>query len=146
MAERIGIWMDHHEALIVRLPDGAGGDEARVETIESDLEPRHRPAGGGRPPEARHGFGAGQSTHQSNRREQVLDRFYDDVQAAVAEADAVALIGPGLARKEFERRYTDGPDAEHRAPVIASESCDRLTRPQVVERVGRIFGHEPPRR
>jgi hypothetical protein len=128
---RWGIWIDHAEAILVRFgPDG----EAGIRRIESGVAGRAKSTGG------MSGFSGqiGGASHKKPERRRLnqLSRFYEEVVATVEDADEIAIIGPGKAKKNFETKLRElNADAE----VVAVLPADRLTDGQVVARLRKIL-------
>jgi hypothetical protein len=126
MAKQIGLWIDHRKAVIVTLAEA--GEEIR--TIESGMEKRVR-------------FKSGRndelgSTEDIRERqfEQHLSRYYDDVIAAVREADSIHLIGPGEAKRELKSRLER---AGLKNCVATVETADKMTDRQIAARVRELL-------
>lgn len=138
------IWIDHREA---RLFDLDGEGEARMRIIASDAEETPRSFGhvGNLPPH--HGYAGDKEKHADAKRKQQLDHFYEQVagEAAKRAADgAVAVIGPGMARKEFEKSI----DATHKlhGRITQNESVDaNLTDAQLKARAKELLGRPAAR-
>jgi len=64
---------------------------------------------------------------------QDLDRYYDDVIGQLGKPDALLLFGPGEAKLQLKERLgrSKGPSES----IVAVESTDKLTDPQIVAKV-----------
>ena len=134
------VWIDSRMATIVRWVDG----DPVVERVESDVPVHHR---GGmhvrHDPAIRPGGGGGTAaTSDEPRRLQHLATFLARVAARVPEGD-LELIGPGVVHERLAAivRAAD-PLGERRISIAASA---RLSERQLVARLRRLAGHEPPR-
>ncbi len=133
-SRKVGVWIDQRHATIVTLQD----DAVDVETVESGLDGRARPAGG-----ARSGTPYGP---QDVIKESGLDRrfglqlhaYYDEVLARIGPATSIFAFGPARARYELIEVVSGSP--LHRATATETEACHRLTGPQIVARVKEHFG------
>ncbi len=68
-----------------------------------------------------------------------LNRYYDAVIAAVAEAALLFIFGPGEAKGELKKRL----EAKRLGSRVAAiETADKMTDPQIVEKVRKFF-NEP---
>jgi len=119
MSQDVGVWIDHKKAVIVFISDG----QVTTRTLESDVgaHPRYS------------GFQAGGEKKYEDRHNQDLDRYYDDVIGHLGEPDALLLFGPGEAKLQLKERLgrSKGPSAS----IVAVESTDKLTDPQIVAKV-----------
>ena len=138
MSGKAGVWIDHRQALIVKV-SAAGEDSTR---ILSSVE-KHGERGGDSPMKGHyeaHQVPADDSRQRAMTGE--LNHYYDRVIAALHDCDALLLIGPGEAKGELHKRL----DKKHLdSRVAAVEPADKLTDPQVVERVREYFGMGAPR-
>ena len=131
MNSNVGVWIDHREAILVKLSD-SGEETVHVKSgAESQLrrssdhpsgtfEPSHVP-----PDDTRERKFAAE-----------LKTFYDEVITHLSHAGAILIIGPGEAKKELKNRM----GAKH--PVagnVVVETADSMTQPQVVARVREHF-------
>ncbi|MFG0273984.1 MAG: hypothetical protein ACF8QF_02890 [Phycisphaerales bacterium] len=136
----LAIWIDHREAKIIDL----SGDEARITRIESDADEVPRSFGhvGNQP--AHHGFAGDKEKHADHRRRRQLEQFYAKVaeQArSAANGSGLVVLGPGMARKEFEKIASGLADRiRHNEGVDAN-----LTEAQVVAKARDLVGKSPRR-
>ena len=137
------VWIDERLAVIARWRDGA----ARLERVESEVPNRHRSTGHVRhDPAVRHGGGGAPQTAGEPHRLEHLARFLDAVAARLPEDEDVVFLGPGTVRDHLRTRVLDA-DAEHRRTrAVTSQASARLTDRQLVARLRRLSGAEPPRR
>jgi hypothetical protein len=126
MSTQIGLWIDHRKAVIVTLAEA--GEEIR--TIVSGMEKRVR-------------FKSGRndelgSTEDIRERQfgQHLNRYYDEVIAAVREADSIHIFGPGEAKLELENRLER---AGLKNCVATVETADKMTDRQIAARVRELL-------
>jgi len=133
MKEKIGIWIDHKEAILVAIE----GDQTTIDRIESHAESHFRPSGGRK--------AAGTSVAQSVSREQKADErrkhqfhsFYQMVIKKAGKADNIFIFGPGEAKLELAKEIEKikGPKGK----IAAVEASDRLTENQIVAKVKSFF-------
>lgn len=106
------------------------GEETRV--IESHVE-KHPGAGSPMPHESQR-----VQADDSRDREFMghLRVYYDAVIAAIRGAEAILIFGPGEAKGELRKRLEkDRMDAR----VVAVETTDRMSEPQIVAKVREFF-------
>lgn len=133
---RCGIWIDNAEAILVRFSAEADG---QVHRIESGVAGRSR-TGGGMSAGRGRVSGASHSKPERKRLNQ-LARFHEEVSQNVQDAEQIAILGPGLARKGLEtvvRAHRDHPE------IVLAETDDRQTDAQLVARFREIFGAAQP--
>ena len=140
MKEIAGVWIDHNEAVVVKL----NGDDERVIKVTSEVEARHRSTGGVRSSSPfSHRTTASGRKMEAHRRED-LRRFFDEVDQTLGAFDALFIIGPGECKKEFYARIAvKGRDLHRIEGMAAAES--NLTIPQIVHTVRAHFQQERPR-
>jgi len=133
MKKQIGIWIDRRQAILVSLTD----TKETVKTLVSNIEKHVRTSGGARTSTP---YGP-QEIMAEDRIERKygrhLDRFYAEVMAELAQADAIVLFGPGQAKGEMKKRL-------ERSKVLAKklkavETVDKMTETQIRSKVKEFF-------
>jgi len=131
MNSRIGVWVDHREAIVVKLSD-SGEETVHVQSgAESQLRRSSDHTTGN--------FEPMQVPSDDTRERKFmaeLNTFYDEVIAQLKHAAAILIIGPGEAKKELKNRI----GSKH--PVAGSivvEAADSMTQAQVVAKVRKHF-------
>jgi len=132
MAGNVGVWIDHRNAILVRL-DTSGES---VESIVSGVEKHTREMGGS------HGSTPFSPQHnpvgkQERQFYQHLDQYYDKVIDRLDAADALWVLGPGEAKLEFEKRLSRHESLYSRLDGV--EPADSMTVPQFVAKVRAHF-------
>jgi|SRR6187397_2336464 stalled ribosome rescue protein Dom34 len=125
MSQNVGVWIDHKKAVIVSI--AAGAVTTRTLTSDVGAHPHHsgsQESGGEKKYEERH--------------KQDLDRYYDDVIGQLGKPDAVLLVGPGEAKLQLKERLSRSKVSSE--SIVAVESTDKLTDPQIVAKVKEHFG------
>ncbi|MBU0730464.1 MAG: hypothetical protein KKE17_08885 [Proteobacteria bacterium] len=133
MMKKIGIWIDHREAILVFLK----GDQATVERIESNAESHFNPSGGWK--------AGGTSVAQAISKEQKADErrmhqfhnFYQEVIKKAGQDYKIYIFGPGEAKLELVKEIEKIKDRQDR--IAAVETSDRLTENQIVAKVKAFF-------
>ena len=121
----MGVWIDHKKAVIVSITAG----EVTTRTLTSDV--------GAHPHYSGSQEGGGEKRYEE-RHNQDLDRYYDDVIGQLGKPDALLLFGPGEAKLQLKERL--GRSKELPESVVAVESTDKLTDPQIVAKVKEHYG------
>jgi len=125
MSHEVGIWIDHKKAVVVTISVG----HVSTKTLVSDVGPHTRYAGSQE--------GGGEKKYEE-RRSQDLDRYYDDVISQLGQPDALLLFGPGEAKLQLKDRLGRSKVLSDR--IVAVESADKLTDPQIVAKVKEHYG------
>jgi hypothetical protein len=125
MSHDVGVWIDHKKAVIVSIAEG----QITTRTLESDVEPHPRYAGSQE--------GGGEKKYEE-RHSLGLDQYYDEVISQIGEPDALLLFGPGEAKRQLKDRL--GRSKPSSARIVAVESTDKMTDPQIVAKVKEHFG------
>jgi hypothetical protein len=126
MEKQIGLWIDHRKAVIVIV--SAEGEEVRE--ITSHMEKHVR-------------FSSGTNA-EDGASEDIRDRqfgnylqsYYDEVIAAIREAQAVQIFGPGEAKGELEKRLES---KGLKGLVVSIETMDKMTDRQIAAKVRQQF-------
>ena len=125
MSQDVGVWIDHKKAVIVSIASGA----VTTTTMESDV--------GAHPHFSGSQEGGGEKKYEE-RRGQDLDRYYDNVISQMGKADSLLLFGPGEAKLQLKERLAHSKVSPAR--IVAVESADKLTDPQIVAKVKEHYG------
>ena len=122
MNKQAGLWIDHRKAVIVLITDE--GEE--VKKIASGMEKHTRFMGED---------GQGEDVRDRQFGNQ-LNGYYDQVIAAVRDADSIQIFGPGEAKGELEKRLEHEGLKEH---ILAIETMDKMTDRQIAAKVRERF-------
>jgi stalled ribosome rescue protein Dom34 len=132
MKKEIGLWLDHREAMIVVLTDG--GEEIKHITSDSG---KHMRYSGSSHPKTPEGLKEVTSEDQRDRKfENQLNQYYDEIIAAIRDADTIQIFGPGEAKGELEKRLEQEGLKAH---ILAVETMDKMTDRQISAKVRRRF-------
>lgn len=131
MSSKIGVWVDHREAILVKLSD-SGEDIVHIQSgAESQLRrSSYNKTGPFEPLNV-----VADDTRENIFRTE-LNTFYDEVASHLSHAGSILIFGPGEAKKELKNRIA----AKH--PVtgnIVVETADSMTEAQVVAQVRKHF-------
>ena len=125
MSHEVGIWIDHKKAVVVTISAG----HVSTKTLMSHVGPHTRYSGSQE--------GGGEKKYEE-RHSQDLDQYYDDVISQLGEPDALLLFGPGEAKLQLKDRLGRSKVLSER--IVAVESSDKLTDPQIVAKVKDHYG------
>jgi hypothetical protein len=129
----IGIWIDHREAVLVSIENGA----AEVSRLASGVEPRPHASGGRKAGGTLVAQSITNEQRIDERYRQQLHNFYQEVIRATGRAEMIYIFGPGEARNELVKEIEKIKRAH---PLIAAvEACDKLTEPQIAAKAKAFF-------
>jgi hypothetical protein len=132
MQTKIGLWIDHKQAILVSLSDT--GQEARV--IISKVEKQLRRSGDS----PLKGRSEPEKAPMSDNRQRAftghLNHYYDTVIAALRDAEAILILGPGEAKGELKKRLVR---AKLGKQIVGVETADKMSGPQLAKEVRRRF-------
>lgn len=127
-----GLWIDHRKAVIVII---SAEGEKTIE-IRSKVEKQPGRIDGVRstaPYEA-------QMVKADDSREREftgrLSGYYDEVMAAIGEAESLLIFGPGEAKGELKKHLEH---ARFGGTIIAPETVDKMTDPEIAAKVRGYF-------
>jgi stalled ribosome rescue protein Dom34 len=132
MKKEIGLWIDRREAILVILTDG----EEEIRHIPSSSETYSRYTGSthARTPEGLRGITV--EDQRDRKYANQLNKYYDEVIAAIRGADSIQIFGPGEAKGELEKRIVRN---RLKANMPATEATDKMTDPQISAKVREHF-------
>lgn len=133
MKKNTAIWLDHRDALLVHIE----GETISVDHLESGAESHFKPSGGWK--------AGGTSVAQSVVREKSAEEsrkhqyhsFYRQIMNLLGDSDAIAVFGPGEAKKELAGEI--GAVHGLREKISTVEPCDRMTENQFIAKVREHF-------
>ena len=122
MNKRVGLWIDHRKAVIVKIRD----EQEELMKISSNMEKHVRFSSGD-------GSEDGSSEDVRDRKfGNHLNTYYDEVIAYIRDADSIQIFGPGEAKGELEKRIKHEGLKAH---ISAIETVDKMTDPQISAKV-----------
>jgi hypothetical protein len=130
MRTRVGLWIDHKQAIVVAITDK--GDEIGPIVLKS--ENQHRYSGD---PHFKDPHEPQQVTADDIRQRVLtehLNIYYDAVIAAIAES--ILIFGPGEAKGELKKRLERNNLGER---IAAVEAVDKMTNRQIAAKVRKHF-------
>lgn len=132
MKAKVGLWIDHKQAIVVALM--GKGEEIGLVVSQSEKQPRR--SGDALEP----GRGKPRRAIADDIRQRVLtsqlDLYYDAVIAAIGDAEAILIFGPGEAKGELKKRL----ERKKMGKLIAAvETVDKMTDRQIAAKVRRHF-------
>ena len=131
--KKIGIWIDHKEAILVSIE----GDQTTVERIESNAESHYRPSGGRKAGSTSVAQSVSKEQKADERRKHQFHKFYQMVIKKTGNADNIFIFGPGEAKLELAKEIKKIKGQHDR--IAAVEVSDRLTENQIVAKMRSFF-------
>jgi stalled ribosome rescue protein Dom34 len=126
MKKAVGVWIDHREAVIIRVADEGEGEA--IQRISAEVEPHGRFSA--------HAPGGSPEDRRDRRFGEHLHRYYDEVIAAIRDADVMLIVGPGEAKGELAQRLEH---AKLHDRIVGIETVDKLTDRQIVAKIRQHF-------
>lgn len=127
---RVGVWVDHREAFIIRAGEDGG---EQVSVLESGAERQSRRASdresGPYEPLQQQADDVQQRKYSAE-----LNQYYDRVIEGIGDVEELLIFGPGEAPGELRRRL---PLHNFEGVRIAVERADRMTQDQMIAHVRR---------
>jgi len=132
VATKVGLWIDHTQAIIVTV----SGKDVSQSRVESNVEKHVRYSGGPGSSDS-HGTraGGGEETRE-NRFEGQLNKYYDEVVDAIRDAGAILIFGPGEAHGQLKKRLEHARLGDR---VVGIETTDKMTDAQITAKVRKRF-------
>ena len=127
MKKKIGLWLDHREAIIVVL--SYQGEQ--ITRIKSGAEKQIRLEGGSRQD--------GLQTTETLRDKKFamqLGKYFDDIIAYIRGAELIQIFGPGEAKHELMKRLENDGLKER---IVEVENADSMTDNQIAAKVREYF-------
>ena len=130
-----GLWIDHREAIIVKLMDQG----FEIKRIQSAAEKQLRREG-----EPDHGPFESQLVPADDSRQREysgqLARYYDAIVSSLQDSGSILIFGPGETKGELKKRFEKHPVGQR---LITLETTDKMTEAQIVARVQQHFQADP---
>jgi hypothetical protein len=132
MKRKVGLWIDHRQAIIVSVTEE--GEE--IGLITSQAEKQLRRSGDSPLKGSYESLQVPQDDSRQRALTGHLNIYYDAVIANIRDAEAILIFGPGEAKgelkKRLERDHLDGR-------IVGIETVDNMTEPQIAAKVRQHF-------
>jgi hypothetical protein len=132
MTTRVGLWIDHSQAIIVAITDE--GEEMGL--IVSQVEKQLRRSGDS---PLKGDYESKRVPADDSRQRSLtahLKIYYDAVIASIRDAESILIFGPGEAKGELKKRLEQSKLAGRIAGV---ETVDKMTDRQIAAKVRQYF-------
>lgn len=122
---KVGLWIDHRKAVIVKITDGV----EEIKQITSNMEKHVRFSSDP---------SAGRWAEDMRDRQFVnhLNSYYDKVISYLREAESIQILGPGEAKHQLETRLEK---SGLKGRIVEVESMDKMTDRQIAVKVRQHF-------
>ncbi len=124
MKRKVGLWIDHKNAVIFRLAD----EGAEIKRIASKLETHVRFSGGAQR--------EAEEKHDDKHETIQINMYYDEVISYIRDAESILIFGPGKAKLELQKRLEKEELHNH---IVGIETVDKMTDNQIVAKVRQRF-------
>jgi len=132
MKRKVGLWIDHREAVIVFL----AGEEQEIKTVTSNVEKHIRRAAGSRSEGRTESATMPADDRQQSEFTEHLNIYYKEVISCIREAESILIFGPGEAKGELKKHLErEGFGGR----IVGIETVDRMTEPQIAAKVRKHF-------
>ena len=137
----IGVWLDHHKAVIVSIGRGESEQEENptsITRIESGVMRRVRPSGGSRTRKTPYGPQEAVAEGKIEKRyHQELRRYYRKIIGTLRYGDKFIILGPGEAKIELKKELE--ADKSLVEKLVGVETADKMTHRQIAATVRKYF-------
>ena len=135
MSTKVGLWIDHRQAIVVAMTDQGEKIEEIVSSVEKQLQ-----RAGDRPLEGDYEV---VQVPADNRRQRDftkhLNIYYAAVITVIRDAESILIFGPGEAKGELKEQL----EKNHLGGYIVDiETVDKMTNPQIAAKVRQYFAKE----
>jgi hypothetical protein len=132
MGTKIGLWIDHKKAVIVSISD----KREEIKQVISKVEKQIRRSGDSPLKGPFDSYQVPPENKRQNAFTRHLNIYYDAVIAAIRDAEAIFISGPGEAKVELKKRLLKKNFA---GQVKGVETADKITDRQFAIKVRKLF-------
>jgi len=132
MKTTAGLWIDHRRAVIAIVSD----DGEETLEIKSNVEKQPGRLAGKRSTTSYESQKVPADDSRERQFTGQLRRYYDVVIAAIREAEAILIFGPGEAKGELKKRLTRDNLGGR---IVAMGTADKMTDRQIAAKVSKYF-------
>ena len=132
MKTKVGLWIDHREAIIVTIAD----KKEEIKQITSEVEKQPRRSGDSPLKGCYDHLQVPADNKKLKAFTEHIKNYYNEVIACIRCAESILIFGPGEAKHELKRQLENDKLDGH---VVGIETVDKMTEHQVVEKVRKYF-------
>ena len=140
--KNIGIWIDHHKAVIVKIDEWGAAD---VTEIYSGVSDKHRSTGGVRSNRPFFHRSVFSGKHQAAARGNELKSYYASIMPQLTDATKLWVFGPSTARQELLTFLKENGSLRGVELDEPSAYLNRVSQEQIIEHVRTHFHKSLPR-
>ena len=133
MDRNVGLWIDHKHAFAIWYADG------KVDIIPSHIEPPAHYSGGTQLGGKLNQKGD-MELHHNDRFKLQLNKYYQQVIAALKHADSILIMGPGQAKIELGKAMKKDKTLHKR--ILKVETTDKMTTNQMIAYVRAFYQNQ----
>jgi len=133
MNSKVGLWIDHREAVIIGLGDNK---EETKHIITSGVEKQSRRSGDSPLKGKYDHLHVAADNKKLNNFAEHIKKYYSEVIESIGSAESVLIFGPGEAKYELKRQLEI---KKHDAHIVGIETVDKMTESQIAEKVRQYF-------
>ncbi len=132
--KQIGVWLDMRNAMII-----APEESEIIHKINSDISEFNPKGGYGSsvPYEAQE---AVSEKHYLNRKNQQMQKYFDEIFEKIKSADELVILGPAETRIHLEKELFERHGFQ--AAILANQPLDSVTDNQIIAKVRELFNKE----
>jgi hypothetical protein len=132
MKSKVGLWIDHKQAIIVTMT--ATGEN--IQELPSEVEKQLQRSGDSPLEGSYEAQKVPADDHRQRAFTEHLNTYYDAVITSLGEAEAILIFGPGEAKLELKKRL----EKHHLASrIVGVETVDKMTHGQIAAKARAFF-------
>ena len=135
MSTKVGLWIDHRQAIVVAITEQGEKIQEIVSSVERQLQ-----RAGDRPLEG--DYEVVQVPADDRRQRDFtkhLNIYYAAVITSIRDAESILIFGPGEAKGELKEQLEKNNLGGH---IVGIETVDKMTNPQIAAKVRQYFAKE----
>ena len=135
MSTKVGLWIDHRQAIVVAITEQGEKIQEIVSSVERQLQ-----RAGDRPLEG--DYEVVQVPADDRRQRDFtkhLNIYYAAVITSIRDAESILIFGPGEAKGELKEQLEKNNLGGH---IVGIETVDKMTNPQIAAKVREYFAKE----
>ena len=132
MSTKVGLWIDHRQAIVVAITEQGEKIEEIVSGVEKQLQ-----RAGDRPLEGNYEAVQVPADDSSQRDfTKHLNIYYAAVITAIRDAESILIFGPGEAKGELKQQLEKNHLGRN---IVDIQAVDKMTNPQIAAKVRAYF-------
>ena len=132
MKRKVGLWIDHRNAIIVFL----AGEEEEIQLVRSNVEKQIRRAAASRSDGPFESQAVPSDDRQQREFTGHLNTYYNEAISCIHDVESILIFGPGEAKGELKKRIERDKLGGH---IVDIETVDKMTDHQIALKVRQYF-------